>query len=53
MPLGIVFSKVKSILRANDSAYIASSTQEIMVKLAFCAVTQDDYIQYIKHAGYM
>ena len=52
MPLE-VFSKVKSIQRANDSVYIASSTPEIMVKLAFCAVTQDDCIQYIKHAGYM
>ena len=53
MPLEEVFSKVKSILRANDSVYIASSTPEIMVKLAFCAVTQDDCIQYIKHGGYM
>ena len=44
-----VFSKVKSILRANDCVYISSSTPEIMVKLAFCAVTQDDCIQYIKH----
>jgi len=52
MPLE-VFSKVKSILRANDSVYIASSPPEIMVKLAFCAVTQDDCIQYIKHASYM
>jgi len=52
MPLE-VFSKLKSILRANDSVCMASSTPEIMVKLAFCAVTQDECIQNIKHADYM
>jgi transposase len=53
MPLEEVFSKVKYFLKANDSAYLCTSSPEDMVKIAFSTITQDNCINYIKHAGYM
>ena len=53
MPLEEVFSKVKYFLKANDNAYLCTSSPEDMVKLAFSTITQDNCINYIKEAGYM
>ena len=53
MPLEEVFAKVKQELKANDSAYLASSTPQLIVRLAFTTITQKDSIGYIKHAGYL
>ena len=39
MPLGEVFSKVKYFLKANDNAYLCTSSPEDMVKLAFSTIT--------------
>ena len=53
MPLEEVFSKVKAVLKANDNIYLATSTPELMIKLAFATVTPQDTLGYIKHAGYI
>ena len=55
MPLEEVFSKVKAVLKANDSIYLSTLTPSLIVKLAFGTVTQTDclLIGYIRHAGYM
>ena len=53
MPLEKVFSKVKYTLRNNDNAYLSTSKPEELVKLAFCAVTKTDCINYIKDSGYI
>ena len=42
MPLEEVFSKVKSILKANYNAYAATTTPSIFVKMAFCSITHND-----------
>ena len=42
MPLEEVFAEVKALLRANDSIYLASTIPELMVKLAFTAITQEN-----------
>lgn len=53
MPLEEVFSKVKSVLKANDAAYTATTTPSLLLKLAFCTITKTDCLNYIQHAGYM
>ena len=53
MPLEEVFEEVKPLLRASDSIYLASTTPELMVKLAFTTVTQENCLSYIEHAGYI
>ena len=53
MPLEEVFAEVKALLRAIDSIYLASTTPELMVKLAFTTMTQENCLAYIQHAGYM
>jgi hypothetical protein len=40
-------------LKANDNGYLATSQPETFVKLAFCNITQDDSLGYIRNAGYM
>ena len=46
MPLEKVFSRVKYTLRNNDNAYLSTSKPAELVKLAFCAVTKTDCINY-------
>ena len=46
MPLEEVFAN-------NDSAYISTHSPELFVRLAFCKITKDDCIAYIRHAGYI
>ena len=53
MPLEEVFAKVKAVLQNNDRAYISTHSPELFVRLAFCTITKDDCIAYIRHAGYM
>ena len=53
MPLEEAFSKVKSILKANEVAFLHTLTPTLMVKLAFSSLTQEDCINYIRHAGYL
>ena len=50
MPLEEVFSKIKSVLKANDTVYTSTT---MLVKLTFCSITQADCFSYIKHAGYI
>jgi len=52
MPLE-VFAKVKAMLKANDSVYLSTWSPEQFLKLAFCTVSKDDCLGYIRHAGYM
>ena len=47
------FSQAKAFLKANDSVYLATMSPRIMVSMAFSAITQEDCIKYIQHAGYM
>ena len=53
MPLEEVFSKVKSILKANDEVYITTNMSDLLVKMAFCAITESDCSGYIQHSGYL
>ena len=38
MPLEEVFTKVKEVLRRNDSAYISTHSPELFIKLAFSSI---------------
>ena len=53
MPLEEVFSKVKSILKANDEVYITTKMSDLLVKMAFCTITESDCLGYIQHSGYL
>ncbi len=53
MPLEEVFSKVKSILKANDALFQVSSTPRSLLATAFGMVTEEDCMGYIHHAGYL
>ena len=53
MPLEEVFSRVKSILKANDKVYAATTTPSLFVRMAFCSITNNDCLGYIQHAGYI
>lgn len=53
MPLEEVFSKVKSILKANDAVFQSTSTPRTLLATAFGMVTEEDCIGYIHHAGYL
>jgi transposase len=52
MPLEEAFSKVKYSLKEVDNAYISTTCPETIVKLAFCSITRNDCLGYIRHAGY-
>ena len=52
MPLEEVFSKIKSKLKANDELYI-TTMPDLLVKMAFCAITGSDCLGYIQHSGYL
>ena len=45
MPLEKVFSKVKYCLKANDNEYLATSEPDMIVKIAFCTITQDNCLK--------
>ena len=52
-PIENVFSKVKAFLRANDTVYLSTHSPCTVVLMAFCTITKDDCINYIRHSGYM
>lgn len=52
-PIENVFSKVKAFLRANDSVYLSTSSPHTLVLMAFCTITKDDCMNFIRHSGYM
>ena len=53
MPLEEVFSKVKAILKANDSLFQVCSAPRALLALAFAEVTTEDCLGYIEHSGYI
>ena len=53
MALEEVFAKVKYMLNENASLYRVTTDPQLLIKLAFSNVTQEDCIGYIKHAGYL
>jgi transposase len=52
-PIENAFSKVKAFLRANDSVYLSTHSPCTVVLMAFCTITKDDCINYVRHSGYM
>ena len=52
-PLEEAFSKVKSYLRNNESAYQCTTTPRILISEAFLSISTEDCQNYFKHAGYM
>ena len=50
-PIEHVFSKVKAFLKANDLTYLSTYSPTTVV--AFCTITHEDCLSYIKHCGYM
>jgi len=50
-PIEESFSKVKSVLKANEEALFNMGT-ETAVLTAFNTITPHDCMQWIKHAGY-
>lgn len=53
MPLEEVFSKVKYFLKEHDNEYLCTSQPQLVVKLAFCTITEENCLGYIKNAGYI
>ena len=51
-PLEEAFSKVKYFLKRDKVIYDSTNTLSLLVTLAFTTVTSEDYIGYIRHAGY-
>ena len=50
-PIELVFSKVKSFVKANDLVFQFSP--RIVVSMAYNTITQQDCIHYIQHCGYL
>ena len=53
MPLEEVFSKVKSILKAENALFQVFSAPRALLATAFGMVTESDCLGYIHHAGYL
>ena len=53
MPLEEVFSKVTYCLKANDNEYLVTSEPAMIVKIAFCTITQDNCLSYISNSVYV
>lgn len=51
-PIDHVFSQVKSFLKANEVTYLSFSPITILL-MAFCTVTKQDCLNYIRHCQYM
>ena len=52
-PIEHVFSQVKSFLKTNEVTYLSSSSPITMLLMAFCTVTKQDCLNYIRHCQYM
>lgn len=53
MPLEEVFSKVKNILKQNDSLFQVCSAPRAFLAMAFSFITSEDCIGYVHHSGYL
>ena len=53
MPLEEVFSKVKGVMKENDSLFQVFSAPRALLALAFSHISTDDCIGYIRHSGYI
>ena len=51
-PIEHVFSKVKAFLKANDTVCLNTRFPTTLVTMAFCTITQNECINYIRHSGY-
>ena len=52
-PIEEAFSKAKSFLRDNQAVYQSTTSPRVIVASAFASVSQQDCLNYIKHAGYI
>ena len=52
-PIENAFSKVKSCLRANSPLYQSTTSPSTIVYMAFCTITKEDCMGYIRNAGYI
>lgn len=53
MPLEEVFSKVKSVMKQNDSVFQVCCAPRAFLAMAFSFVSTKDCIGYIRHSGYI
>ena len=51
-PVEEVFSKVKTIIKQNDSLFQVCSAPRVLLTMAFSMVTKEDCHGYVTHAGY-
>ena len=51
-PLEEVFSKVKGIMKKNNTLFEVSNMPRALLTLAFAMVTNEDCHSYIAHSGY-
>lgn len=51
-PAEEVFSKVKTIMKQNDSLFQVGSTPRVLLTMAFSMVTKEDCQGYVAHSGY-
>ena len=51
-PLEEVFSKVKGIMKKNDTLFQVSNIPRALLTLSFAMVTKEDCHSYISHSGY-
>ena len=52
-PVETVFSKVKSIMKANDALFQVCSCPRALLSMAFGMITIDDCISFISYCGYI
>ena len=52
-PIELVFSKVKSFIKANYLVVQSTSIPRVVVSMAFNTITQEDCVHYIQHSGYI
>ena len=51
-PIEHVFSKVKAFLKANDTVCLNTQFPTTLITMAFCSITQNECINYVRHSGY-
>ena len=52
-PAEEVFSKVKSLMKQNNTVFQACSETRVLITIAFSMVSREDCISYICHSGYL
>ena len=53
MPLEELFNQVKSIIKANDGLFQASTATRVLLAMAFGMVTTQDCVGYMQHCEYI